>query len=249
MHDDPGHVDLEQRTLQTIDNPFGTRLSPMSWVRSVTHVSGMDKWCDGSGGAIWAENAQALILPRKRGRGQAAMRSMSAGSLSRNASGVSRMLQPTVRHEAATGSRSVADAGVHVDQRCQKGPAFTGPDMGPVSTGHSPPPGRPGTGPAPAYRGAAQGPVPDLPNCLIQRRSCVSCTPSSAATIHDRKPARLDALRGLPLELIRKIPALLLLHRTLLTWLESPSWASTQSGQDQGRWLGNPRSPAGTCRA
>ena len=28
---------------QTIDNPFGTRLSPMSWVRSVTHVSGPDK--------------------------------------------------------------------------------------------------------------------------------------------------------------------------------------------------------------
>jgi hypothetical protein len=27
MHYD---IDLEQRTLQTIDNPFGTRLSPMS---------------------------------------------------------------------------------------------------------------------------------------------------------------------------------------------------------------------------
>jgi hypothetical protein len=27
---DLGHIDLEQRTLQTIDNPFGTRLSPMS---------------------------------------------------------------------------------------------------------------------------------------------------------------------------------------------------------------------------
>ena len=25
-----GCIDLEQRTLQTIDNPFGTRLSPMS---------------------------------------------------------------------------------------------------------------------------------------------------------------------------------------------------------------------------
>lgn len=25
-----GNIDLEQRTLQTIDNPFGTRLSPMS---------------------------------------------------------------------------------------------------------------------------------------------------------------------------------------------------------------------------
>ena len=30
MHYDPGYIDLEQRTLQTIDNPFGTRLSPMS---------------------------------------------------------------------------------------------------------------------------------------------------------------------------------------------------------------------------
>jgi hypothetical protein len=30
MHDDLGYIDLEQRTLQTIDNPFGTRLSPMS---------------------------------------------------------------------------------------------------------------------------------------------------------------------------------------------------------------------------
>ncbi len=30
MHYDMGYIDLEQRTLQTIDNPFGTRLSPMS---------------------------------------------------------------------------------------------------------------------------------------------------------------------------------------------------------------------------
>ena len=30
MHYDLGYLDLEQRTLQTIDNPFGTRLSPMS---------------------------------------------------------------------------------------------------------------------------------------------------------------------------------------------------------------------------
>ena len=33
---DLGYVDLEQRTLQTIDNPFGARLSPMSsgWTKS-----------------------------------------------------------------------------------------------------------------------------------------------------------------------------------------------------------------------
>lgn len=30
MHYDLGYIDLEQRTLQTIDNPFGTRLSPLS---------------------------------------------------------------------------------------------------------------------------------------------------------------------------------------------------------------------------
>lgn len=30
MHHDLGYIDQEQRTLQTIDNPFGTRLSPMS---------------------------------------------------------------------------------------------------------------------------------------------------------------------------------------------------------------------------
>ncbi len=30
MHYDLGYIDLEQRTLQTIDNPFGMRLSPMS---------------------------------------------------------------------------------------------------------------------------------------------------------------------------------------------------------------------------
>jgi len=29
MHYDLGYIDLQQRTLQTIDNPFGTRLSPM----------------------------------------------------------------------------------------------------------------------------------------------------------------------------------------------------------------------------
>ena len=30
MHYDPGYFDLEQKTLQSLDNPFGTRLSPMS---------------------------------------------------------------------------------------------------------------------------------------------------------------------------------------------------------------------------
>ena len=30
MTHDLGYIDLEQRTLQPLDNPFGTRLSPMS---------------------------------------------------------------------------------------------------------------------------------------------------------------------------------------------------------------------------
>ena len=30
MHYDLRYFDLEQKTLQTLDNPFGTRLSPMS---------------------------------------------------------------------------------------------------------------------------------------------------------------------------------------------------------------------------
>lgn len=30
MRCDPGHIDPEQRAWQTIDNPFGSRLSPMS---------------------------------------------------------------------------------------------------------------------------------------------------------------------------------------------------------------------------
>jgi hypothetical protein len=39
-----GYFDLEQKTLQPLDNPFGKRLSPMSEVRSVTYtyVSGPD---------------------------------------------------------------------------------------------------------------------------------------------------------------------------------------------------------------
>ena len=30
MNYDLGYIDLEQKTLQTIDNPFGSRLSPIS---------------------------------------------------------------------------------------------------------------------------------------------------------------------------------------------------------------------------
>ena len=54
MHYDLGYIDLEQRTLQTIYNPFGTRLSPMSWVRSVAHVSGSAAFCARSQVEMWA---------------------------------------------------------------------------------------------------------------------------------------------------------------------------------------------------
>ncbi|MBB4566131.1 hypothetical protein [Rhizobium leucaenae] len=40
------YIDLEQRTLQTIDNPFGTRLPPMSQEQTVTYI-----WYEQS--AIW----------------------------------------------------------------------------------------------------------------------------------------------------------------------------------------------------
>ena len=38
MRYDLGYFDLKQKTLQPIDNPFGTRLSPMSEIRSVTYL-------------------------------------------------------------------------------------------------------------------------------------------------------------------------------------------------------------------
>jgi hypothetical protein len=44
-----GYIDLEQKTLPPIDNPFGTRVLPMSEVRSVTHVSRPDKKFIGAG--------------------------------------------------------------------------------------------------------------------------------------------------------------------------------------------------------
>ena len=39
MHYDLGYFDLEQKTLQPLDNPFGTRLSPMSPGRT------LEGWC------------------------------------------------------------------------------------------------------------------------------------------------------------------------------------------------------------
>ena len=52
MHFALGFIDLEQKTLQPPDNPFGTRMSPMSQVRSVTHVSGSDNAQFGGEGGV-----------------------------------------------------------------------------------------------------------------------------------------------------------------------------------------------------
>jgi hypothetical protein len=47
---DLGYIDLEQRTLQPLDNPSRPRLSPISQVRFVTYVSGPDTFRDGDPG-------------------------------------------------------------------------------------------------------------------------------------------------------------------------------------------------------
>ena len=52
MHYDLGYFDLEQKTLQPLDNLIGTSLSPMSQVRFVTDVSGLDKICSGAARGI-----------------------------------------------------------------------------------------------------------------------------------------------------------------------------------------------------
>ena len=38
--------------MRPLDNPFGTRLSPMSWVRGVAYVSGLDNVQGGGEGGI-----------------------------------------------------------------------------------------------------------------------------------------------------------------------------------------------------
>ena len=61
MHDDLGYFDLEQKTLQPFDNPFSTRLSPMSQVRSVTYVSGLDRVISGSGRGTRTPDPRIMI--------------------------------------------------------------------------------------------------------------------------------------------------------------------------------------------
>jgi hypothetical protein len=52
MISDLGYFDLEQKTLQPPDNPFGMRLSPMSYAPGVTYVSGPDTGGTGALGEI-----------------------------------------------------------------------------------------------------------------------------------------------------------------------------------------------------
>jgi hypothetical protein len=47
LHHDLGYFDLERKTLQPLDNPFGARLSLMSSIHCVTHVwARMTRWAN-----------------------------------------------------------------------------------------------------------------------------------------------------------------------------------------------------------
>jgi len=52
MDYDLGYIDLEEKTLQPLHNPFGPKVLPMSPERSVTYVSGTDIESFGCGGWI-----------------------------------------------------------------------------------------------------------------------------------------------------------------------------------------------------
>ena len=43
MDYDLRYFDLEMRVLEPLENPFGPKVLPMSSVRSVTHVPGLDR--------------------------------------------------------------------------------------------------------------------------------------------------------------------------------------------------------------
>ncbi len=65
-----GEFGLENRVLEPLDNPFGPKLSPMSLVRSVSHVSGSDPLMNGRGGGIRTPDP---LLPKQM-RYQTALR-------------------------------------------------------------------------------------------------------------------------------------------------------------------------------
>ncbi len=52
MDYDLGYIDLEEKTLQPLANPFGPKVLPMSQERTVTYVSGPDNHFIGAAGGI-----------------------------------------------------------------------------------------------------------------------------------------------------------------------------------------------------
>ena len=48
MEYDLGYIDLEEKTLQPLENPFGPKVQPMSPERPVTYVSGTDNGRNGA---------------------------------------------------------------------------------------------------------------------------------------------------------------------------------------------------------
>ena len=89
-----------------------------------------------------------------------------------------------------------------------------------------------GDGAAACVLGRLGVPVACTPNCIIHRRSTVSCRPSSAATSPADSPLRGHPINRLPLERLRKYPALTTLHPTLLSSSEKLAWVSTETGED-----------------
>ena len=87
MNYDLGYIDLEQRTLQTIDNPFGAMLQPMSPVQTVINVSGSDpgKLAEGVGFEPTIRLITVYTLSRRAP-------STTRPSLPREANGVPRVL-------------------------------------------------------------------------------------------------------------------------------------------------------------
>src|SRR5829696_6773290 len=66
MRYDLGFIDLEQRTLQPLDNPFGPGLSPMCEVRSATYVSGPDNGAGASALRMGTPGTAPPTCPLKR---------------------------------------------------------------------------------------------------------------------------------------------------------------------------------------
>ncbi len=66
MDYDLGYIDLEEKTLQPLNNPFGPKVLPVSKEHSVTHVSGPDNCAHGAAGGIRThdiQNHNLALLP------------------------------------------------------------------------------------------------------------------------------------------------------------------------------------------